>query len=72
MQRLEVSGAVRPIYGSLGVKRLRLSVLPYPPSLFLDVPTSDARCLHARNDAREPSSERWKCMGENVPVILPK
>jgi len=23
MQRLEVSGAVRPIYGSLGVKRLR-------------------------------------------------
>jgi len=22
MQRLEVSGAVRPIYGSLGVKRL--------------------------------------------------
>ena len=26
MQRLEVSGAVRPIYGSLGVKRLRLFV----------------------------------------------
>ena len=24
MQRLEVSGAVRPIYGSLGVKRLKL------------------------------------------------
>jgi len=24
MQRLEVSGAVRPIYGSLGVKRLTL------------------------------------------------
>jgi len=23
MQRLEVSGAVRPIYGSLGIKRLR-------------------------------------------------
>ena len=23
MQRLEVSGAVRPIYGSLGVKRLK-------------------------------------------------
>ena len=23
MQRLEVSGAVRPVYGSLGVKRLR-------------------------------------------------
>jgi len=26
MQRLEVSGAVRPIYGSLGVKRLTLVV----------------------------------------------
>ena len=24
MQRLEVSGAVRPIYGSLGVKRLSI------------------------------------------------
>ena len=24
MQRLEVSGAVRPIYGSLGVKRLKV------------------------------------------------
>ena len=27
MQRLEVSGAVRPIYGSLGVKRLILKVM---------------------------------------------
>ena len=27
MQRLEVSGAVRPIYGSLGVKRLMGHVL---------------------------------------------
>ena len=27
MQRLEVSGAVRPIYGSLGVKRLRMNVV---------------------------------------------
>jgi len=26
MQRLEVSGAVRPIYGSLGVKRLKNTV----------------------------------------------
>ena len=25
----------------------------------LDVPTFDARCLHVRNDARDPSSERW-------------
>jgi len=28
MQRLEVSGEVRPIYGSLGVKRLRQFVVP--------------------------------------------
>jgi len=28
MQRLEVSGAVRPIYGSLGVKRLRNPLFP--------------------------------------------
>ena len=27
MQRLEVSGAVRPIYGSLGVKRLNYLLL---------------------------------------------
>jgi hypothetical protein len=26
MQRLEVSGAVRPLYGSLGVKGLKISV----------------------------------------------
>ena len=29
MQRLEVSGAARPIYGSLGVKRLRVHLLVY-------------------------------------------
>jgi len=40
--------------------------------LFLDRPTSAARCLHARNDARVPSSERWNCVGENYLVILPK
>jgi len=28
MQRLEVSGAVRPIYGSLGVKRLSIDSVP--------------------------------------------
>ena len=30
MQRLEVSGAVRPIYGSLGVKRLKEYDLQMP------------------------------------------
>jgi hypothetical protein len=29
----------------------------FPPRL--DVPTFAARCLHVRNDARDPSSERW-------------
>ena len=39
MQRLEVSGAVGPIYGSLGVKRLRIrTISPLHPSAFLRVP----------------------------------
>jgi hypothetical protein len=42
------------------------------PPLFLDVPISAARCLYARNDARDPSSERWNCVDENYPAILPK
>ena len=37
----------------------------FPP--LLDVPTFAARCLHVRNDARDPSRERWK----GCPVILP-
>ena len=41
----------------------------HPP---LDVPTFAARCLYVRNDARDPSSERWKCGRERCPVILPK
>ena len=32
MHRLDVSGAVRPIYGSLGVKRLTNSLVQRPPS----------------------------------------
>ena len=33
MQRLEVSGAVRPLYGSLGVKGLKSAVLQIARSL---------------------------------------
>ena len=40
--------------------------------LSLDVPTFAARCLYVRNDARDPSSERWNCWRERCPVILPK
>ena len=42
----------------------------FPPPL--DVPTSAAGCLYVRNDARDPSSERWNCGRETCPVILPK
>jgi len=42
----------------------------FPPPL--DVPTFAARCLYVRNDARDPSSERWNCGRERFPVILPK
>ena len=42
----------------------------FPPHL--DVPTFAARCLYVRNDARDPSSERWNCGRESCPVILPK
>ena len=38
----------------------------------LDFPTFAARCLYVRNDARDPSSERWNCGWEICPVILPK
>ena len=36
----------------------------FPPPL--DVPTFAARCLYVRNDARDPSSERWNCGREIV------
>ena len=42
----------------------------FPPPL--DVPTFAAKCLYVRNDARDPSSERWNCGRESCPVILPK
>jgi len=38
-------------------KFLRVVCHCFPPRL--DVPTFAARCLHVRNDARDPSSERW-------------
>jgi len=44
---------------------------PSPPPPRLDVPTFATRCLHIHNDARDPSSERWNCVGKNRLVILP-
>ena len=42
----------------------------FPPPL--DVPIFAARCLYFRNDARDPSSERWNFGRERCPVISPK
>jgi len=38
----------------------------------LDVPTFAARYPHVPNNARDPSSGRWNCVGEKWPVILPE
>ena len=44
MQRLEVSGAVRPIYGSLGVKRLMEPAAP-----ILCIPVGVRNAVHTIN-----------------------
>jgi hypothetical protein len=36
------------------------------PCVVLTVPTFAARCLHVLRDARDPSSERWKVVGEKL------
>ena len=40
----------------------------FPP--LLDVPPFAARCLHVRNYARDPNSQRWNCGRECCPVIF--
>ena len=47
MQRLEVSGAVRPIYGSLGVKRLIYydSTNKFVASVYCTLPFTDSKLL---------------------------
>ena len=40
----------------------------FPPPL--DVPTFAARCLYFRNDARDPSIERWNYVGEKYLCLL--
>ena len=42
------------------------TTLSHPPFVLV-VRTLAARCLHARNDARDPGSERWNYVGERVP-----
>jgi len=38
----------------------------------LDVPTFATRYLHVHDNARDPSGERWNCVGEKWPAILPE
>ena len=48
MQRLEVSGAVRPIYGSLGVKRLKVKcVKTIRLHTLSTAPHTDRQCVSA-------------------------
>ena len=64
MQRLEVSGAVRPIYGSLGVKRLSLAVYEeqYPTPFERDT------VIHSLGDRVDPKDGLDN--SENVPLSL--
>jgi hypothetical protein len=60
------SSSLGPVANATDVLQpLRLIVHPYPPSVLV-IPTLASRCLHARNDARDPSSERWNYVGEKV------
>jgi len=56
--------SVGPVANATDVlQRGRLIVLTLSPPTCLDVPTFAARYPHVRNDARDPSSERWNCVG---------
>ena len=43
----------------------RLIVFTLSPPACLDIPTFAAQYPHVPDDARDPSSERWNCVGEN-------
>ena len=71
MQRLEVSGAVRPIYGSLGVKRLmklefsRQIFEKYSNIKFKEHPSSGSRVVACGRTGRHDKTSRrfsqcWK------------
>ena len=45
--------------GTLHPGQVLRGKMPLLSPAFLDVPTFATRCLHVRNDARDPSSERW-------------
>ena len=57
MQRLEVSGAVRPIYGSLGVKRLRMGTCILHTQLLFPI-----ICTNFINTVRDMGFEGVTCV----------
>jgi len=70
--RLCCSSSVGPVANSMAVLQPRwLTVLTPSTPAYLDVSTFAARYPHI-NNARDPSSKRWNCVGENWPVILPE
>ena len=60
------SSSVGPVANATCTAAYRLIVLTLypPPSACLDVPTFVTRYPHV-HDARDPSSERWTCVGED-------
>ena len=61
MQRLEVGGAVRPIYGSLGVKRLRYSCNKLQPLFVCCVKTAQFNKIVKRDLLRKKEKKKRLC-----------
>ena len=72
MQRLEVSVAVRPIYGSLGVKRLRTSgTIPLLPlDSFMARTVSTLSSLPFRSPFRWSHNSHYKCKQQLLHVSV--
>ena len=59
--------SVGPVANAMDVLQpLRLILQPYSP-VWLVITTFTARCLHACNNARDPSRERWNYVSEKLP-----
>ena len=60
MQRLEVSGAVRPIYGSLGAKRLTLSCNFPTPTLQKMISIRSLAVSYVRTVLKQNKSQMFR------------
>ena len=72
MQRLEVSGAVRPIYGSLGVKRLntrKTSVMPDEVGCFPSEMYAKSDSLHFHTAIFPTEKKKSLCLITNIYVL---